>query len=194
MDAAIRQDQSLALWAAIVGSCLLHAVLIGLALRHLGEATLFSPAPTMSVELVPWRTERPPALKRAARPEPAPAPSRPEALARPPSNESPTANAVLPPAGLAPGVRRALRGLTGCDRLPREERDTCHDRLAATGQDDPTRPPRLNLDPRGQFAENPEAYINRKPKNGCKLRAAGEAGALVQKDGARAAFSCAWDF
>lgn len=191
MDAASRQDRSLALWAAVVGSCLLHAVLIGLALRHLGEAPLFSPAPVMNIELVPWRTERPPAPKRAARPDPAPRPSRPEALARPPSNESPAANPVLPPAGLAPGVRRALRGLTGCDRLPRDERDACHDRLAATRQDDR---PRLNLDPRGQFAENPEAYINRKPKNGCKLRAAGEAGALVQNDGARAAFACAWDF
>ncbi len=52
---------------------------------------------------------------------------------------------------------------------------------------------RLNLDPRGQYAENPEPYLVRMPKNGCKVRAAGDAGPMGQQ-GVAAGVTCAWSF
>ncbi|MGH6910517.1 MAG: hypothetical protein ACREEG_10045, partial [Phenylobacterium sp.] len=79
-------------------------------------------------------------------------------------------------AGEAAGVRNALRGLGGCGHadllaLSPAERQACLDRLAkAPGGGEL----RLDLDRRGYAAaKTQEPYLQRKPKNGCKVGAGG---------------------
>ncbi len=98
--------------------------------------------------------------------------------------------------GLGVGARQALRDLLGCEQasflgLSSEERRRCQDRMAVnrTG----SLPLRFNLDPGGRYVENPEPYLNRRPTNGCKVRAAGDAGPMGQQ-GAAAGMTCARPF
>lgn len=196
MDATAGQDRRRAIAAAIATSILLHGAIAAFLLRYLDDTPVFPPAPIMTVELVPWLGERetPPPRPKPPRRAPQPAPPHPlsDVLISPTDAPAPLdANPVpVPPSRLDASVRHALRGLMGCDRLPREEREACQDRMAARRHESS---PRLNLDPQARFTETPEAYVNRKPKNGCKLRATGDPG-LHGKDGARAAFACSWDF
>jgi hypothetical protein len=94
-------------------------------------------------------------------------------------------------------VRQALRGGLGCRHadllgLTTEERRRCEERTTAQA---PGPGPKLNLDRDGAFAagRNPEPYLARKPKNGCKLRAAGDA-TPAGDQGPAAGIGCAWAF
>ncbi len=89
-------------------------------------------------------------------------------------------------------VSGALRGVFGCNLpdLTDAERTACGERLAANR---PTIPTALNLDPHGRYVSNPEPYLNRMPKNGCKVRAAGHA-TPFGKEGVAAGVSCGWSF
>ncbi len=94
-------------------------------------------------------------------------------------------------------MRQALRGLMGCEHaalagLTSEERERCRDRLGAEAGW-AAGATRLNLDPRGAFASDSEPYLARKPKNGCKPRAAGDVGAMGEI-GAAGGVACAWSF
>jgi hypothetical protein len=105
----------------------------------------------------------------------------------------PSGPTVAPPAGASvANLSRALRGLFGCDlaHLTDAERAACAERSAANR---PATPRPLNLDPLGRYASNPEPYLTRMPKNGCKVRAAGDE-ALPGKQGVAAGVSCAWSF
>ena len=52
---------------------------------------------------------------------------------------------------------------------------------------------KLDFSLQGRLFKDPDFDLSRRPKNGCKLRTAGDKGAHGE-DGARAAFACAWDF
>ncbi len=52
---------------------------------------------------------------------------------------------------------------------------------------------RLNLDPRGLYVANPTPYLNRKPKNGCKVMAGGDPGPAGQA-GAAVGIGCGKSF
>jgi hypothetical protein len=80
----------------------------------------------------------------------------------------------------------------GCDRagLTDAERASCGMRLAANR---PTTPAPLNLDPHGRYVSDPEPYLTRMPKNGCKVRAAGDATPFGE-EGVAAGISCGWSF
>jgi hypothetical protein len=51
----------------------------------------------------------------------------------------------------------------------------------------------INLDPHGRYLSDPEPYLTRMPKNGCKVRAAGDAGPMGQQ-GVAAGISCGFSF
>lgn len=183
----------------IVASAAAHAVVLVLLAWHLGRAPPPAEAPAFNVELVtlpPREPRKPPAQGDRA--------ARTEAALRlhiaPVVTPSADALPIVPPP--APdgeaGVRQALRGRLGCQHaalvdLSPEERRRCQESLAvASGRPDPAAP-KLNLDRRGTFAENPEPYLSRRPKNGCKVRAAGTADPMG-KEGPAAGVSCAWSF
>jgi hypothetical protein len=94
----------------------------------------------------------------------------------------------------------ALRGLLDCrpsnlHRLGAEARARCDQRLA----DDPglrkigAAGSRLNLDPSGRFAQDDAAYLARRPKKGCKVRAGGDADAMGHQ-GPAGGITCAVPF
>jgi hypothetical protein len=94
-------------------------------------------------------------------------------------------------------VRSTLRAALGCGHaaflgLSSEERRRCQDQLASR-TDAPPVP--LDLDPRGLGLSdgNPEPYLSRRPKNGCKVRAGGDA-TPMGKEGAASGMSCGWSF
>lgn len=100
---------------------------------------------------------------------------------------------MQPPGGAdVANLSRALRGRFGCDLayLTDAERAACATNLAATR---PTTPTPLDLDPHGRYASNPEPYLTRMPKNGCKVRAGGDAVPMHQQ-GVAAGVTCAWSF
>jgi hypothetical protein len=189
---------------AVAASGAAHALVVSLLVWRLGTAPPLADPPVMSVELatLPHRAPRetvrePPRTQRPSRT------AQPPALhvtPEPPPAESREANpAPETPGGRGAGVTQALRGLLGCEhadlmKLSPEERERCRDRQTADAAGLRGQPPgRLNLDRHGDYAANPEPYINRKPTNGCKPRAAGD----VRRDGAqgvRAAVSCAVPF
>ena len=89
----------------------------------------------------------------------------------------------------------ALRKWVGCAQpgapwMTDADRAACAVRLAVNR---PTTPTPLNLDPLGRYVSNPEPYLTRMPKNGCKVRAAGDAGPMGQQ-GVAAGVSCALSF
>ncbi|HZZ87512.1 MAG TPA: hypothetical protein VFE13_04165 [Caulobacteraceae bacterium] len=117
--------------------------------------------------------------------------------APPPPPDSPAL--AVGPAPVAPptspdlaGLSRALHAVLGCDQphLTQGERIACGVKLAASR---PTVPTALNLDPNGRYISDPEPYLNRMPKNGCKPRAAGRV-TLFGKEGVAAGVTCAWSF
>ena len=119
----------------------------------------------------------------------------------PPPFTGPTIVTPAPANETSPGVRATLKGLLGCDHaalagLSPAEREVCLERLGRrrTAEADIS-PGRLNLDRRGDYAaaKNPEAYLNRRPTNGCKVRAAGDV-APSGKEGAEAGVGCAVPF
>lgn len=187
-------------WLLLILSVGAHIVVLGWLMTHRQPFSRAIEPPPMEVMLMP------PALRRAPLAEPRPAPAKPirphvarsvvrapvvrhdPAVATP--DGGPTAEAVQP------GVRQALRGLLGCRHaalagLSPEERQRCQDRLGAlAGQE---RGPKLDFDTRGAFARDPDPYLARKPKNGCKARAGGDV-APTGEHGAALGVGCAWAF
>jgi hypothetical protein len=154
----------------------------------------------MNVELAPWsRTSpAPPAPVKPSKAKPAPYPARPNlppVLSQPPSEARPV-DAVPQ----APGeeetsrLRNALRRGAGCEHadllgLSAAERQACLDQLAkaqAGGS-------RLNFDLRGGYARNPQPFLERRPKSGCKVRAGGDK-APMGEEGVAGGLACAWSF
>ena len=94
------------------------------------------------------------------------------------------------------GARRVLSRLSICRyenwaHLTPEERDRCSERArAGYGA---AKEARLNLDPAGRYAEKSEPYLNRRPVNGCKPRAAGDVGPRGA-EGVRVGLGCALSF
>jgi hypothetical protein len=159
----------------------------------------------MSVQLAPWpqtarQPEPPKPLKTqrvvaAAAPE-APAAILPPVLSRPAASAQERSAVLQAPDGEASGVRKALRGMTGCNHadllgLSPSERQACLDRLAKA----PGGQFRLNLDKRGEYAaaKNQEPYLARKAKNGCKIGAGGDV-APSGAQGVAGGVGCAWSF
>lgn len=177
-----------------------HLIVFSLLVWRLGTEPPLAQAPVMNVELAPPLRRTPPQQKPAQRrPErtaigKAAASPSPEVLARPP--DAVTAGPPLPGGD---AVQQTLRGLVGCQpavlaRLTPEARRRCEAQMATASKRDLGKAAAgLNLDLRGDYARNPEPYLNRRPKNGCKPRAAGDVGPMGQQ-GAAAGVSCSWDF
>ena len=169
-----------------------------------GASLAYPEPPVMNVELAPWsRTSpaRPPPVKPPkikAVPNPI-RPNLPPVLTRPLSEARPADAVPQAPVPQTPGdeaarLRNALRRGAGCDHadllgLSAAERQACLDRLAkAQGGG-----ARLNFDLRGGYAKNPQPYLERRPKNGCKLRAGGDL-APSGDQGTAGGLACAWSF
>lgn len=179
-------------------ACALAAHLLLLsALAWAPRPTPVAETPAMQVILAPfpWAADRRP-LKRSARASPPRPvlgePSLPSTL-QPPSVAPPAAAEAPTP---APGP--SLRGLFGCSpstlhRLSREARDACEERAGSRARLADHGVPPVDLDPKGAFAKDATPYLNRRPKNGCKVGAGGSEGGLGQQ-GAAAGVNCAWSF
>jgi hypothetical protein len=194
-------------WPARTGALALamaaHAVFFMLFVWRLGSTPEPAAMPVMNVELSPpWhdRTRsprpRPPRTAGHAR-EPAASGPAPRTDDRPAAAEERVTKGAADHEPDA--VRQALRRGLGCRHagllgLTPEERRRCEDRAAAAGPAERA-PPRLDLDRDGAFAagRNPEPYLARKPKNGCKLRAAGDT-TPAGDQGPAAGVGCAWAF
>jgi hypothetical protein len=148
-----------------------------------GAAPAYVELPAMNVQLAPLPKGRPPpAPVKAKRPLAKASPQRsvfPPVLARPATSAQERGALPLRPTSEGEGasVRQALRRLGGCSHaellnLSASERQACLDRLAKapTGGE-----LRLDLDRRGYAAgKAQEPYLQRKPKNGCKIGAGGD--------------------
>lgn len=188
-------------WAG-ASSLAVHLLVLGLAMWLLGRSTRPVEAPILNIQLVTLSPRRiPEGAARAA--EPRRSPARAQAAPRRPAGALPEV-APLPlspaaaPADPAAGVARALSGRLGCppgdpSHLGREARERCRTALveAGAGRDGPS--PRLDLSRQGKIAQDPDFDLSRRPRNGCKLRAAGSRD-LMGKEGAAAGVSCAWSF
>ena len=184
-----------------LASAVLHAVVLALLVRYSTQTVLvYEEAPTLRVTLVPPLRSGPARRDRVDLP-----PDDHDALARtapaPPDQPvapSPTsaATASLTPSGEAPGEgelaakgRQALRGLPGCDQpqLTREEREQCEVQRWARAAPVTVG---LNLDLSGRYAKNPEPFLSRRPKKGCRVRVAGDVDGLGNDMNARAGVTC----
>ena len=184
------------LWGA-VGSIATHAVVFAVLLW-----TLRTPGPSpeseaVQVDLVraPTPPVRPPPRPRPKRPDASVPFSRPpsSAPAAPPDSVPPRHGPSSPETDAAGAARSALRAALGCEHadflgLSTEERQRCQDRMRRASP-----PFQVNLDPRGFYLVNPEPYLTRKPKNGCKVRVAGDPGPAGQSGGA-AGVACGLSF
>ena len=192
-----RSKQARWRWAAAIAFSLFVNSLVVVVFWELRLAPVYDSAPPVVVRLM-TRLASPrssaAATKHAQarsaslafRPALAPAPSAP-------ASATPSAPKVAPPNGAdVANLSGALRGLFGCNlpHLTDAERTACGGRLAANR---PTVPTALNFDPHGRYASNPEPYLNRMPKNGCKVRAAGDA-TPFGREGVAAGVSCGWSF
>ena len=191
----------------IAASVAAHAVVFILLAWRLGATPQLAETPVMNVELMARRPEsaRPPKIEptpRRAGVETAKA----EPEVRPPlSAVTPDTQAgriVEPaPSAEANGARQVLRGLLGCEHaslvgLTAAEREHCRDgQMADAERLRGALPTRLNLD-RGGFAQDPEPYLARRAKNGCKPRAAGDeiGRGPIHIEGVAAGLQCAWSF
>jgi hypothetical protein len=189
--------------AAISLAILAHAALFSLLLSGTGRLPYqptWQERPT-EVWLAPPVTLRRPPLERLRPSARHSAPKRAETVAaRPPgpqpSTQAPlSAPSVAAPSATIPDVGGALRKWVGCAQpgapwMTQADRAACAVRLAANR---PATPTPLNLDPQGRYVSNPEPYLTRMPKNGCKVRAAGDAGPMGQQ-GVAAGVSCGLSF
>jgi hypothetical protein len=166
---------------AIAVSVVAHALVFLALFWKFGAAPTYAELPAMNVQLAPRPKARPPAKPMKTQPAAGKASSErpPPVLARPavgaqelnPVPQAPSSE------GEAASVRQALRGLGACSHadlsaLSPSERQTCLDRLAKApgGGAMP-----LNLDRRGYAAgKAQEPYLQRKPRNGCKIGAGGD--------------------
>jgi hypothetical protein len=194
-----RRDRSLAIALSVAAHVLAFLALFW----KFGASLAYPEAPVMKVQLAPWsRTSPAPAPLKPSKAKPAPNPIRPNlppVLSRPPSQARP-ADAVLQappqqtPADEALRLRNALRKGAGCEHadllgLSAAERQACLDRLAKAQAGGA----RLNFDLRGGYAKNPQPFLERRPKNGCKVRAGGDT-APMGEQGVASGIACAWSF
>ena len=168
---------------AVAVSVVAHVLVLLALFWKFGAAPTYAELPAMNVQLAPWPQTRPPPKPVKTHRGPAKVtPERsllPPVLARPAiSAQEPSPVPQTPPSeGEAAGVRKALRGLGGCAHvdllaLSPAERQTCLDRLAKAPRGGELR---LDLDRRGYAAaKTQEPYLQRKPKNGCKIGAGGD--------------------
>ena len=182
--------------AAFLAAVVFHAILLFFLVRYLPPAPTYGEPPSIQVSLVP-----PPRSGRAARDAaPTRSPNR-DALARaqpvlpiqPLAPLSPNGGVAPGEAGVAARGLQALRGLRGCDlaRLTREERERCEiERWARV----PPATTRLNLDPTGRYAKNPEPFLSRRPKDGCRARLTGDVDPMGNDMNARAGVTCVVPF
>jgi len=183
--------------AVFLASALLHGAGLFLLAYHLSRVDPRPEARAVQLSIVTL-AKRPP---RAERPRPAPKPEderqAPAAVVLP-ARPSPPTDDARPgsPDGdgdRASGAQRVLRGLAGCDHprlLTAEERQACETRRWARASPNT----RLNLDVAGRYVEDPEPYLVRKPKNGCKVRATGDVGPMGDSGHGRAGIGCAFSF
>ena len=174
-----------------------HVVVLGAFMVQRHGLSPAPETPVMEVLLAPSLHRRPvaePPQRREPPPRPhaARAPQRAPIQRSDPDVAAPAAvpGPPRPPAPLA--LRRALRGLVGCGMadLTEDERERCDARLSAR---DGRGPPKLNLDVNGDFDRDPDPYLARRPKNGCKARAGGDVDS-AGKQGAAIGLGCAWAF
>ncbi len=205
MNAERRSARTSGRSAAIAASVGVHAVVLLFLVWRLGDAPGVADTPVMSVELAtpPYAALRPlPQLARAR--EPAVKPRAPAARPISPNRVDPPTIAPSGPVLSRPeadsaGVQRALRGLAGCRhadlaRLTPDERRHCEARELAAAERLKNGPAaKLNFDLNGRYAENPEAYLNRRPKNGCKARVGGDIAPMGEQGGA-GGVTCALSF
>jgi hypothetical protein len=191
--------------AALLLSAVFHVVLLVFLVRYLPPPPVYRDAPSIEVSLVPpLRTDR--SHRAVARPGP---PDSRDVLARaepvppiPSLSPSPAGAATAPStsgdgapsdADLAAKGRQVFRGLRGCDRvgMTREERERCEaERWARAAPASP----RLNLDPSGRYARNPEPFLSRRPKDGCRARMAGDVDGMGNDSNVRAGVTCVIPF
>jgi hypothetical protein len=189
-----------------------HAAVFLALFWRFGSTPSLQSVPVMNVALV--------RLHSAERPRPKlPSPAR-QAISRTRAAVTPDNPPDVPPRPFAPplpdlapgpdanaGMRTVLRGLVGCEhatlaRLSPAERQDCLDRLARRRTAELGKAPALNLDRRGDYAvQDPTPYLIRRPKDGCKPRAAGYvrpvpsgAASGFAKPGVAAGVDCAWSF
>jgi hypothetical protein len=166
------------LWG-VAGSVAAHLVLLAIALWSLRTLAPPPEPQGVQVQLVPpFRPlVRPSARRKLRSAVPAPAaPSPPPARAGAALPSPPAPSAEEDAAGAARATLRAALGCAHADflNLSAEERQRCREKAAGNPEDAATLA--LNLDPRGLYYRDPNAepYLIRKPKNGCKIRAAGD--------------------
>jgi hypothetical protein len=192
--------------AALVASGVLHAVLLVLLVRYAARGTpTHREPPTIQAMLVP--PDRPgPTHRDRLRP---PSSDDRDALARaapvlPVQAATPHPGEVAPftpgdalPDTTAPSeadvAAKALRGLRGCDRveLTRQEREDCEAQRWARAAPVTAR---LNLDLSGRYAKNPEPFLLRRPKKGCRARMGGDPDARGDDSNVRAGVTCVKPF
>lgn len=195
---------------ALLASGVLHAVLLVVLVRYAARETpAYREPPVIQATLVP--PDRPGPAKRDrvgprsledrdARVRTAPASDVPSLAPPLPGEVAPftlgdaTADMTAPgEADLAARGRQALRGARGCDRaeLTRKAREDCEaERWAGVAQVGK----RLNLDPSGRYAKNPEPFLLRRPKNGCRARMGGDVDAMGDDSNVRAGVTCVKPF
>lgn len=163
---------------AIAVSVVAHVLVLLALFWKFGSAPTYAELPAMNVQLAPRPKTRPPPrppTKATTRP---PAHVSPRLEAAPPGLSRPVLEPPAPEtAPPAPAVRDVLRKAIGCDpamlaRLSAAEREACLDRLAKAPAGGAMA---LNLDRRGYAAgKAQEPYLQRKPRNGCKIGAGGD--------------------
>ena len=193
-----RQLGARSLALAVAASLAIHGVLLVIFVQSLGSWAPFTDGPVMTVELAPQphaHASHPTSLPRRKRKVTRAGANRsPE----PPAPDSHETIRASPPPAAAPGggARQALRYLVGCENaaffgLTPEERRHCEDQVIA--QRSASTSLQFNLIPRGQSVGDPEPYLNRRPRNGCKVRAAGVKAPMGQ-EGPATGITCARPF
>jgi len=186
----------------VAASVLAHVAVFAVLFSHFGSAPNDAKPPVMNVELL----NRPPAAKPAAtttsrRRGASKGASSQQAIVLHPTQPAPAPSDVAPSAlpSPAPSVQATLRGLVGCSpavlaHLPREQREACEQRLARRQVADLGREAgRLNLDLAGAFGKDPQAILERRPTNGCRVRAGGDV-APMGEIGVAGGVACAKPF
>ena len=180
---------------ALGASVVFHAVLLLVLARFLAQTPIHAEAPVVRVTLVspPERSVPKQAPRREITRERRV--ERTTAQATPAVADLPVAPRIAPPGdgALAGRAQQALQGLGGCERagLSREDQERCETRRWASA-DAPAK--RLNLDPSGRYVEDTEPFLSRRPKKGCRVRAAGDTNAMGDSGNARAGFTCVVPF
>ena len=190
--------------AALVASAIFHVILLILLVRYLASTSVYVEPPAIQVSLVPpLRSDR---THRDGADRALPSDHHPLARAESslPIQPLSAPNGDVPPfapGAAAPGeAERAakrpqvLSGLRRCDpaRLTLEERERCEAERWARVAAAPTA--RLNLDPSGRYARNPEPFLLRRPKNGCRARAGGDVDVRGDDSNVRAGITCVVPF